>query len=267
LKRPRFGYQYLAPWFNFYEQDTYKPDPRESIIVVPATYYGEPNSSRVVLLCEGKSDKAALDFLLDKVFPLWSRMNIVVVQTRGRAGIPFLAEVATQLDVRFVSVPDLDARPFFENVKLQPEWASALALMKAAPIYYLEPDLEGCDTDALLATVTELNPHSVYDKSRVTKELEAYVSQVRSGARKSVEGGTLTFVTSAIRAYWKNGPSLRGMNKSEELGRLLAKKWLDTTIPKRVADALYHAIALARGLQFASQVELGTHVRLKPKPA
>jgi OLD-like protein len=204
LRNSRAGYYALPPWLNFYEQDVYQPDPREQIIVKRATLYGQPGP-QVVLLCEGKSDRSAFEYLLDMLFPIWKKMKMIVFQTRGRMGIPFSADFADQLGVRFVPLADYDAAALYRALKSDPNWVRVFEAVKAEPVIYLMPDLEGCDVNALLAVVTELNPRCRFDRPAVTRELDSYVSAVRKGAMKPAEGGTLKVAASALRRHWRGG--------------------------------------------------------------
>ncbi|HEU0049703.1 MAG TPA: hypothetical protein VFQ43_19100 [Nitrososphaera sp.] len=184
----RGGYYYLSPWFNFYEQNMYQPDPNEHVDVFYAENYGQPSTDMVVLVTEGESGKAAFDFLLGNLFPRWKVLKLKVLNGRGAGQTVLAAEVIKETGAGYILAPDKDAEPFYARMGEQPDWKATIAAMNNAPKSYLDPDLEGVNPTALVATIKELNPRAKFDESAVMNELGQYVVDVRKWSPTQEDG-------------------------------------------------------------------------------
>lgn len=243
-------YYYLPPWLNFYEQDTYQPDPYEEIPMVRANLYGEPSVKPVVLVCDGNTDTRAFKILLDHLYPEWRALNMFVLNGRGGGQTLKAVEDVRQFGSLFVVIQDEDAKSFFEKQRKEKNWAEVVNAIEGAPHAYLVPDIEGVNLTALVAAIKEANPRALFDEQAVLKELKQYVEEVTSGKRKKWRGGTLAYAIYVIsERHWRGGPSLRSLAKGEAWGKALARKMVETGISSQVLEALALPLRIARGLK------------------
>jgi hypothetical protein len=224
-QRPRKGtFFYIKPRFK---QSEGWVKQTETINVWPAVAFGEPRP--VALICEGITDQAVLETILDHMDSCWRELGIKIIPAEGDTAPARYAALESD---RPIVLADHDKSYDLAGKRWKRMWE------KCCYSFILKPDLERIDWVAFA------NALSDYWRIQVTSdELRVIGSQATTGK---------DFQTKLLARFQR--PSF----KSALFGRTLGHKLVAGGVPSILSQVAACALQLANGRRVSCRIAQGT---------
>jgi hypothetical protein len=215
-------YFYLKPRYKWHaglvKQHSRAARQGKRLHLYPAPSFGRPQAT--YLLCEGDTDQAVLEAMLDEYAPSWRFGTLIVQSCEG--DIP--GYVRTLDPSVCVVVADADMAP---GKRTNERWERMWRQVRWGQV--VEPDLERVDLRAYAGALSE-----VWGEEVDEGQLSVLASQARSGAE----------FEKLMKARFRLRPC-----KGTQVGFALARQYLATEIPAAISRVLTAATLLSRGFR------------------